>query len=76
MEKRNPVVTVSFPTPVPLPMTEMPARDASVPPAMNRNSATGAAHVKIFPVRKNTAMLTKGLITTKTESRHDGGILF
>ena len=57
-------------------MTVKPVRRAPVPPAMNRNSATGAAHVKIFPVRKNTAMLTKELITTKKESRHNGGILF
>ena len=35
------------------------------PPATSRNSATGAAHVKIIQNVKNTVMLTKVHITTK-----------
>ena len=36
----------------------------SAPPVMNRNSATAAAPVKIFPVRKNPATVMKAHIAT------------
>ena len=54
-----------FPYTAPQPTTEMLAKAASVPPATSRNSATGAAHVKIIQNVKNTVMLTKVHITTK-----------
>ena len=41
------------------PTTATPARAASVPPAMNRNSATGAAAAKISRSARSAAMLMR-----------------
>ncbi len=48
----KPLQTASFPTPALLPMTGMHVRAASVPPAMSRNSVTGAAPVTAVSRRK------------------------
>ena len=41
--------TILFPTPVLRPMTAATVGIVSAPPVMNRNSATAAAPVRIFP---------------------------
>ena len=46
-------------------MTATPARAASVPPAMSRNSVTGAAPVRSSLSAKSAAMLTREHITTR-----------
>ena len=45
-------------------MTAATVGIVSAPPVMNRNSATVAAPVKIFPVRKNPATVMKAHIAT------------
>jgi len=45
-------------------MTAATVGIVSAPPVMNRNSATAAAPVKIFPVRKNPATVMKAHIAT------------
>ena len=45
-------------------MTAATVGIVSAPPVMNRNSATAAAPVKIFPVRKNPATAMKAHIAT------------
>ena len=45
-------------------MTVMPAGVVSVPPAMSRSSATGAAPVWSRDIERNGVMLMKGLIIT------------
>ena len=55
---------ILFPTPVLRPMTAATVGIVSAPPVMNRNSATAAAPVKIFPVRKNPATVMKAHIAT------------
>ena len=46
-------------------MTVKHVRAASVPPAMSRNSVTGAAPVKSSLSAKSAAMLTREHITTR-----------
>ena len=45
-------------------MTAATVGIVSAPPVMNRNSATAAAPVKIFPVRKKPATVMKAHIAT------------
>lgn len=45
-------------------MTVMPVGVVSVPPAMSRSSATGAAPVWSRDIERNGVMLMKGLIIT------------
>ena len=50
-------------------MTAATVGIVSAPPVMNRNSATAAAPVKIFPVRKNPATVMKAHIATNHDHR-------
>ena len=59
-------MTAGFLSPVHPNITGRNAATVPVPPAMSRNSATDAAHAKIFPARKIAAMLTRELTITKS----------
>ena len=59
-------MTAGFLSPVHPNITGKNAVTVPVPPAMSRNSATDAAHAKIFPARKIAAMPMRALTITKS----------
>ena len=64
------LIKKKFLFPVLLLIIERNAKAASAPPAMNRNSATGAAPARSFPEKKKVVTVMKAHITTDNSCKN------